>query len=536
MLQSHDESGRLIARKVFGSAGLTKAVQYLFLGAPNPYAWNEAAIRSAVLRRLIIAELAEFWFGGRLRVPHTYGYCWNPRARAFELRCELIRGTPAALHHPYRDAGGDGLRAMLRTLIKPLRCRLAEAGFDGLVWQAGRGNPVALNNFLCERDGDHGGDRWVWIDLESGVPALFPINPLDLLRFYLPRSLHHRRPLFDDVDIDKLRDYVARHRDELNQRLGGERTGQLETNVHVLARAQREWKSLPRHRRSIGHRLARREISPEQAAWYQHRPVHWYGREAIRTGRSIPSKLVSLVTRFAAIVASLPVGRVLKGCWDCLRSQAQRRRLARDYVARRIQCWSQRGQLSGRHEAMLHEQLAREESSAYLADFGVHLAVKPLVKVVQFWVMPALWMAGTIDTAFLGLFLIAAGPAVRTVYSLVRLVQNALIGRELPWVALGVGALPVVGNLAYPLQVIATGSHQNAAAARFILYDTFSRIGQWIPIWGGRDTLTEHVLNRLPNLVLRRRPAAADRGAAVSVGSSDHDEWDVAAESLPARS
>ncbi|MCH7863163.1 MAG: hypothetical protein IH998_16205 [Proteobacteria bacterium] len=74
-----------------------------------------------------------------------------------------------------------------------LRTHLERAGFDGLLWQAGIGNPVALNNFLYERAdqtqhadperSDEG--RWVWIDLESGVPALFPISPKVFVKYSL---------------------------------------------------------------------------------------------------------------------------------------------------------------------------------------------------------------------------------------------------------------------------------------------------------------------------------------------------------------
>ena len=119
--------------------------------------------------------------------------------------------------------------------------------------------------------------------------------------------------------------------------------------------------------------------------------------------------------------------------------------------------------------------------------------------------MPALWMAGVVDEVYLGVFLIAGGSAARTLYTFGRVVQNTLARREKPWVALGFGTLPVVGNVAFPLQVIFSGAHGDHSVARFILFDTFSRLGEWFPIWGGADTHTEHFTNRLPNLVLRRR-------------------------------
>ena len=162
--RSRDESGRDIARKVFGAGGLTKVVQYVFLGAPNPYMWNEPAVRCAVLRRRILAVLVDYWFGAKLRVARAYDYDWNTNHRAYEMRCELIDGRHVALHHSYTLPGDTELQDATRHIMKPLQARLAEAGFDGLVWQAGRGNPVALNNFMCEGSDGDGGYRWVWID------------------------------------------------------------------------------------------------------------------------------------------------------------------------------------------------------------------------------------------------------------------------------------------------------------------------------------------------------------------------------------
>ncbi len=500
---SRDETGRAIVRKVFGSSGLTKAVQYVFLGSPNPYVWNEPAIRTAVLRRRIAAELVAFWFGTKLRVARAYDYAWNAKYRAFEMQCELADARHVALHHSFTFPHHTELQDATRRIMKPLQSHLAEAGFDGLVWQAGRGNPVALNNFMCEGSDGHGGYRWVWIDLESGVPALIPMNPLDLLKFYLPKSLRHRHPLFDDVDVDKLRGYVTRRRKELEERLGSKRLCQIDEDIVALARNQQAWKSLARHKRSVGYQRARGSISREQAAWFAQHPLCWYGRESLRAVRSVPRILAACVSKVACVVARIRVGPVLKACWAGLSSQTYRERLAREYVAARIKRWTARGQLSDRHAAALYDQLGEEESSSYLTDFGVHLAVKPLVKLAQFWLMPALWMMGVIDDVFLGAFLVTGGCAVRTLYTLGRLAQNSLTGREKPWVALSVGAVPVVGNMAFPAQVVFSGTHDQRFVARFILYDTFSRLGQWLPIWGGADTLTEHLLNRLPNLILR---------------------------------
>ncbi|MFQ5462630.1 MAG: hypothetical protein ACE5E5_08390, partial [Phycisphaerae bacterium] len=208
--ESHDAWGNRIVRKVFGAGGLTKVVQYALLGAPNPYAFDEAAVRTAVLRRKIVGELVAFWFGKKCRVARAMDYAFNTDHQAFEMQCELVQGRHVALCHEYDPIADAELCDLTHNIMKPLQAHLIQAGLDGLVWQAGFGNPVALNNFMREQNPNGAIAGWVWIDLESGVPALIPMNPWPLLRFYVPKSIRHRGPLFDDIDVAKLRNYVAR--------------------------------------------------------------------------------------------------------------------------------------------------------------------------------------------------------------------------------------------------------------------------------------------------------------------------------------
>lgn len=507
---SHDEIGRPVARKVFGSGGVTKVVQYVFSGAPNPYMWCESAVCTAVLRRRILATLVPVWFGPKLRVARAHDYRWNATSRAFEMRCELIRGRHVALHHPYTSPDDCEMRDAVQNVMKPLQARLAESGFDGLVWQAGRGNPVALNNFMCEARDENGGRRWVWIDLESGVPALIPINPVDLLLFYLPKSLRHGRPLFDDVDVPKLRAYVNSQRKELEDKLIREDVEELESDIDALERSQREWKSLARSHRSITYRHVTGSISKEQANWYAQHPLYWYGREIGRGFRSTWSVAAACVKLAASLVARIRPRRWFTTCWATVRSQEYRTQLAKDYIATRIVHWQNRGQLDRCDADTLRDRLGCEEASSYLGDFGVHLAVKPLVKMMEWWIVPTLWATGFVDSVFLGLFMIAAGPCVRTIYTLFRIAQNTLAGREKPWAALLTGVVPVVGNLAYPVQIISSGIGAHTSISQFILYDTLAKCGRLMPIWGGPDTLTEHILNRLPDIMrsAQREPSA----------------------------
>ncbi len=495
--RGRDAEGRELACKVFGAGGLTKLVQWVLLGAPNPYLWCEDAVRCAALRREILAELVPAWLGDRLRVADARGVAWHAEQRAFELATDFVDGRPAALHHPRRMRGHDEVRDLTTEVLRPLRARLAEAGLDGLLWQAGEGNPVALNNFLRERDG--AATRWAWIDLESGVPALFPLDPRALVRTYLPLAWRWRRAPFDDVDVERLRAHLREP--AVRAALGEPRAERLEQRAAELGRHQDAWKGLPRHVGAIRYQLARGRLTAERAAWYEARPVRWYAREVRRAVRAAPGAVRAL--------ARVPWGPALRAVPRFLTSQRFRYALARRHVAGRLRAWELRGQMDPADAAELRAQLVREESSAYLTDFGVHLAIKPFVKAVEYWLFPTLFAFGVVGEGTLALVLLTAGAIARSVYTLGRVVQCRLHGRRGPWTALVVGTLPVVGNFAYPLQLAWSSTGEEEDLARFILHDGFARLGAHVPIWGGRDTATEHWMNRLPEHLFRlRRPAS----------------------------
>ena len=502
VFKDRDIAGRLTARKVFYSEGLTKLIQYIFLGAPNPYCWNRDAIESALLRRRILAPLVRYWFHGRVRVARGFAQDWNPRARAFQLHTEFVLGRAPRLNQPFCRQGTEQIRELVETVMRPLQARLFEAGFDGLVWQAGLGNPVALANFLMEAGGDSE-SRWAWIDLESGVPALFPANPLELLRFYLPAAWRHRRVLFDDVEISRLRAYLAGRCAELERLLGAARFERLLCDVDALERHQRAWKSQPRYLRAVEYSRKKGRIDERQAEWYAARPVRWYAREAAL----LPSKLARLsargLSRFGRWLAGVDYPGIGRGIARFLSSQKYRRRLAQDLVGRRIDAWTRRRNLEPGESKLLRAQLTRKESCAYLTDFGVHMAIKPFIKSIEWLLFPALFASGLISESTLAIAVASGGCLARTLYTLGRLIQASLRGRRRPWIALLVGAIPVAGNLAYPLQLVYSGSGQNDLLARFMLYDGATAFGRKLPIWGGPDTLTEHYFNRLPERILR---------------------------------
>jgi len=179
-----------VAHKVFTPDTVGKLVFYLLNGAPNPYGWNEQAVQTAVVRRRVLSQLCSFWFGEKLTLPKTYGWGWNERARAYEIRCEFIEGRHLPLRGPVDLPSDAWLADLTEGIMAPLQAHLEEAGLDGLVWQAGRGNPVAASNFMLRNPPDAAQDgtetNWVWIDLESGLPAIFSNSPREQLTFYLP--------------------------------------------------------------------------------------------------------------------------------------------------------------------------------------------------------------------------------------------------------------------------------------------------------------------------------------------------------------
>ena len=487
--------------KVFGGDTASRLVLYALTGAPNPYVWCEAAVRSAESRRRILSVLVRYWFKGRLRLPETFGVVWDESHKAYGLRCGFVSGTHAPLRLPHwRSKDEEFVDDLVKNIMRPLQRHLMLAGFDGLIWQAGLGNPVAANNFMLE----HSTPKrpcWVWIDLESGVPALFPMNPLALLRYYLPLSWRHRGWLFDDVDTEKLRQYVKEHQEAMALEYSRDELVRLNQCINELERDQAHWKSLPRHHRSIGYAHRKGRITEEEAEWFKERPLRWTVKLWLHLLLQGVRKVHRILVRAIVWLRDRNWLRLMGNSWLFATSQRFRTFFARRYVTRRIQSWRARGFLRMDAVNRLRNELRGDEASDYLTDFGVHLAIKPPVKAIQWWIVPGLFAAGVIQSGVVTVAILLGGGAIaRTLYTTGRIIQSVLSRQRAPWLALGIGVLPVVGNAAYPAQLIYHGTKRGCSIARFILYDTFARIGQHFPIWGGQDTLTEHWFNRLPDV------------------------------------
>jgi hypothetical protein len=223
--------------------------------------------------------------------------------------------------------------------------------------------------------------------------------------------------------------------------------------------------------------------------------------------RRVPGAFSRRAKRLLGGLAAFPWRSVPRETIHFLWSQRQRAYLARRYTEARIDAWVERRQMSSEDAHLLRTHLDREDSATFATDFCVHIAIKPFVKGFEYWVFPVLYALGFLTEGWLALAMIGAGPVARSLYTGGRIVQNSIRGKERPWTALAVGTVPVLGNFAFPIQFLRSSRTEEDDLARFLLYDGFARVGARIPIWGGEDTLTEHVLNRMADRVVRRYEA-----------------------------
>lgn len=492
--------GDLRVRKVFTGTTLSNIILIVLTGAPNPYTWCKHAIASAFYTRRILAVLIRMWFGDLLRLPTTHAYSWDAEHRAFALETELIQGRHVAIRHPFSGGREWELRELQRRVMSRLQNKLKLCGFDGLVWQAGLGNPVASNNYMIEH-APNGRHTWVCIDLESGVPALFPMNVFRLFSYYLPMSIRHRQPLFDHVDLTRLRKYIHRKSDALHAHIGEKGFEKLMHDVRKLAAHQHLWRKMPRMFRGIEAEAVRGVISRKDARWFRRHPISWN----LWVLRKLIAKIFELASRalrkLARFIERLPVARLLRLSIRFISSHNFRARCARFLVLKRTREWIDRKQLTHEEGMRLKEMLQQESSSTYLADFAVHLALRPVAKFTAFVAIPfVIYMSRESLDAEGIIFVLSAvltGPAYRTLYTGWRTVISFVRGEEIPWVALFVGMIPSAGNAAFPLQLMYASGGAQRPLPQFMICDAVSLVGEFLPVWGGRDTLTEHFFNRI---------------------------------------
>ena len=116
---------------------------------------------------------------------------------------------------------------------------------------------------------------------------------------------------------------------------------------------------------------------------------------------------------------------------------------------------------------------------------------------ITFFAIPVVTATNAISVSQ-GVFMaMAVGPVLRSTYTIWRFTHSVVRNRrDFPIIALLIGALPVVGNIAYPAELFFRGSNNRDQLAKFIIYSFAAKIGAKIPVWGGKDSGTEHFFNR----------------------------------------
>ncbi len=486
-----------IATKTFTGESLSKLILFVLTGSANPYTWCEDAIQCAMIRRRLLSSLCQFWFENELRLPKTFDYRWNKEQLAFEIDAEYIPGMHAPLYNPLRANQVNYMSELKNKVMRPLKDKLIASGFDGLVWQAGKGNPVAVSNFMMFKKKD-GSRQWVWIDLESGLPALFAMNPFSTLFYYIPKCIKHRGWIFDNVDSNKLINYIARHEHALTLKLGKVSYQNLYTDVHLLSKTQKRWKGLTRHQRSLYYAVSQKKIAKELKIFYEHRPLHWFLKSVKLFLKDFTKSVAEHTGSFFNRIYNFRYKRFIKRTYRYFSSARYRWEIIKLYLKNEIDKWHSRKVFNDWEFKFLKGELQNDDMSSYLTDFSIHLGIKPFVKFFSYVIMPLLMITGFFDLETGAIIILGLGPITRTLYTLWRMTHSLVRSRKsFPMIALVIGIFPVIGNLAYPAEILYQSTGNKNKVSKFIVYSFSAKVGSKIPIWGGKDSEIEHFFNRI---------------------------------------
>ena len=492
-----------IATKTFTGEPVSKLILFILTGSANPYTWCEDAIKCAMIRRRILSSLCQIWFEDKLRLPKTFEYRWNNEHKAFEIDAEFIPGKHAPLFNPLHKNQVNYMSELKSEIMKPLKDKLIESGFDGLVWQAGKGNPVAVSNFMMLNK-ENGSREWIWIDLESGLPALFAMNPLSTLFYYLPKCIKHRDWLFDNVDSPKLTNYITKNKAIITSKLGETTYRNLCTDADLLSKTQKNWKSLSRHQKSLNYSFSQKKITEESKLYYEHKPVRWFLKNSITFLKSSIKSIRKIVIEFFNTVYNFRYKKFIKRIYLYFSSAKYRWRLVRWYLKKEIDKWKSRKFFTESDSKFLKNELQKDDKSSYLTDFSIHLGIKPFVKIFSLIIMPLVISGGIFSLQSGALIILASGPVARTLYTVWRMSHSLISSKpQFPIIALIIGLLPIIGNLAYPAELFYHSTGSKNKVSKFIIYSFTAKAGSKIPIWGGKDSEIEHLFNRIYLFIIK---------------------------------
>lgn len=242
--------------KVFAPGRLTRWIYRAAFAAPFAYQTNRNAILASFYRRRVAdAVMATSDIGVEVASPMYVRYC--AESKAWVLAAEWIDGRgirPLPAHRSrFREWLGKSKSEeqtaeidQLVACMKATEDRLSESGLTGSGWQVAPRAMVSTANLL-RRNG-----RYTIVDLESGIPAV-------LVPKYIAAGLRcATAPPFDDLDPNRLRDWLAQNEELLTFRLGIDPAAQVVRDVEQLIQHTEKWKAA--------------EIAPLRRPWRLLRP------------------------------------------------------------------------------------------------------------------------------------------------------------------------------------------------------------------------------------------------------------------------
>ncbi len=165
-------------------------------------------------------------------------------------------------------------------------------------------------------------------------------------------------------------------------------------------------------------------------------------------------------------------------------------------IRSRIESWQRQHRLSDAAAKILTNQLNSAAIEEYVKGFGLHVGLKLLLPIVMTLKVGGAAASLASGNPFYFLFMLMLVPVLRTCVTIWRMLasrQSVAGFRQ----AIIVGLLPVVGSLAFPVQMSARFSELSL----FLMRDFASRLGCSLPIYGGKDSRTELMAIKLVNLV-----------------------------------
>ncbi len=526
-------TGIKYAEKVFKSKrGFSKifrdVIYFLSFQAPFPYGTSESATRAAFYRRKVVRDLTEFWYGIPLVADAIYTR-WDTHTKSYVLGTEYIDGCgpkPGQFDpHLFRNLARKYLYLLVKaitkrdikrarlheweiekvtTVLDGLRDKFHRAGFIGLEWQVDKRLSISTSNVLKDKS-----DRWMLIDMESGMPAL-------VLPRYIWLSIKTGKfPLFDDVDFTKLHEYLEINRVDIINEFGETRFQHLLANIQQLEYYTKRWKSSElavfRHRSRVitDSQLISTIRSDTVENWYR------TGRISAKTGNILLSSylLFSLYVDFylikrtslglVTVILSITgvIRNALFGIYTAVRlifsafiKEEYLRYMALSYVSSEVDDWQKSGRLTESEAQELRRDMRSPEVVEYLKGFTIHVTLK-LIDLPFVGNLVIVWLAIYYEIPqLLGSVFISS--ALRTIYTCYRAVRNW--GKGISYRnALLVGMLPQVGVLAYSMQMASV----HPRLSRFLALRQASKFGSKIPLFGGTDSRIEHLCMKIADIV-----------------------------------